>query len=157
MLHMAGIALSSGTSMPSVAVLNRESYYRMCEAYEKKRLWQIKKELERQELMTIKEKGDEIIINLTDKGKMKALKEAILKPADKLPDGMVCLVSFDIPENIKASRQVLRLFLKKANFKQEHLSVWKSDNDVLEPLHTLINDLKINKWVKVYTAFEKKY
>ena len=154
-LHMTGMALSSGGKMPSTAILDRESYYRICEAYEKQRVRQMVKELERQNFLQIKEKGNQIIINLTQKGKLEALKREILHNPTKLPRGMICLVTFDIPENVKKSRQVLRRFLKQAGFKQVHLSVWQSDNDVVDALQDLIDRLDIKKWVKVYTAFDK--
>lgn len=155
LLHMTGMALSSGRHMPSVAMLDRESYYKICAAYEKKKVWQMKKELEKQKLLKIQEKGKNIEIALTEKGKMKALKEEILRCDKQLPKGVVCLVTFDIPENVSKSRQILRLFLKRAGFYQIHLSVWQSDKDLAKPLQTLINDIGITKWVKVYTATDE--
>jgi DNA-binding transcriptional regulator PaaX len=115
----------------------------------------MKKELEKQKLLKIQEKGKRIEIAITEKGKMKALKEEILNCSEKLPKGVVCLVTFDIPENVSKSRQILRLFLKKAGFYQIHLSVWQSENNLAKPLQTLVDDLGITKWVKVYTATDE--
>jgi DNA-binding transcriptional regulator PaaX len=154
-LHTTGMALSSGRHMPSVAMLDRESYHRICAAYEKNRIRRMIRDLERQKLLTVQNKGKQIELNLTEKGKMIALKAEILNSDKKLPDGVVCLVTFDIPENVKKSRQILRLFLKKAGFKQVHLSVWQTSKDLGKPLQQLIDDLGINKWVRVYTATDE--
>lgn len=154
LMHMTGVALSSGRHMPSTSILSRASYE---EIMEKRKLYESRKLLKRlkdQKLLKIKEKGNRIIVSITDKGKYRLLKSDVLYGAEFLSGYKVCLVSFDIPEHVRASRDVLRAFLKEADFEQVHRSVWRTKYDVVKPLKELIDNLGIGDWVKVYVANE---
>ena len=155
LLHLAGMAFGSGRHMPSEMILDRYSYERLLEKRKRYQSNKLIKELKKQELVAISEKGDKIIFSISDKAKFKLLKDDVKFGSEFLPKGKVCLVSFDIPEHVRASRNVLRHFLKEADFELVHQSVWRSPYDVVEPLRELIDKLGIEDWVKVYLAEEK--
>lgn len=152
--HMTGMAMSSGRHMPSTAMLSRHSYNRIMEKRKRYESNRLVRELKRQKLATIKEKGDKIIVSFTDKAKFRLLKNEVRYAADFLPGKKICIVSFDIPEHVRASRDVLRAFLKEADFEQVHRSVWRTKYDVIQPLKVLIKNLEIGDWVKVYISEE---
>ena len=154
LLHMTGMFLSSGYNLPSEAMLDRESYIQICREHEERRAKWMIKEMQRQKLLSIEDRGDQIIISLTEKGKLEAIKKQILDGADELKDGALCLVSFDIPEHVSNSRKVLRNFLKQAGFTQIHKSLWHSRANLIEPLKALVEKLEIDEWVKIYKAYE---
>ncbi len=151
-LHMGGVFLTSGYSIPPDFIVSRASYEAYCREQEAYKIRRAKYELKRQKYLEIKNKGDEVVFELTHKGVVEALKQKILSTEEKLPNNEFCLVSFDIPENTKKTRRVFRDFLKRAGFHQEHLSVWRNDTDVIRPLVELVKILKIEKWVKIYQA-----
>lgn len=153
LLHMTGMAMSSGRHMPSELFLDRDSYQKWCALKEKKRVKWMKKEMERQDLLRIREKGNQLIIEVSEKGKIEALKQEILNNDTELPIGTSCLVSFDIPEVVEKSRKAFRNFLKKAGFKQMHRSVWLSNRNIITPLKQLVQRLEIEDWVRVYQVF----
>jgi len=151
-LYLFGVFLSSGYSIPPRYACDRESYNRFMEEHEKIKARKLVYELKRQKFLKIKKKEDEVIFELTQKGRLEVLKEKVLSTADNLPNNQVCLVSFDIPENVKKTRFALRRFLIQIGFKQVHLSVMETSLDVVEPLKQLVDILDIARWVKVYRA-----
>jgi len=102
--------------------------------------------------MEITEKGNQMIIELTQKGKIEVLKYQILKTEDRMEDGRVCIVCFDIPEHVRSVREVFRRFLKKIGFEQVQKSVWQSQKDVCGLMFSLVKHLRIEKWVVVFNA-----
>lgn len=71
---------------------------------------------------------------------------------EKQWDGKWRIVSFDIPEEKRVIRNLLRRNLKKWGFKHLHKSVWVSKMNVYRKLTEYIRDLKIEKWVTVMEA-----
>lgn len=67
-----------------------------------------------------------------------------------------CLVSFDIPEDVRFIRDWLREFLKAAGFSKQQRSVWCSQKDVAAKLNALFKHLKINEWVNVHITLQEK-
>jgi len=154
LVHMSSMAMSCGRTMPSELMLDRYSYERYLERKKQFQAKALVKRMEVQRLFKIREKGDKVIIELSNKGRLSALKESIINTHDELSSDMVCLVSFDIPEYVKQSREVLRNFLKRVGFSQVHKSVWQSRKNVIENLRALIDEMEVEKWVKVYQASE---
>lgn len=71
-------------------------------------------------------------------------------PEDQIEwDGKWRLVIFDIPENKRAVRTILRGRLKLWGFKRWQQSVWASKKNVTAKLRQLVRDLKIENWVLV--------
>ena len=152
MLYMFGVFLTSGYSIPPQFVCDRYAYKRYCERWERNERYRILRDLKQQKLLQIQRKGDEVILELTQKGKTEVLKQTIIQCKDMLPDNVFCLVSFDIPEHTRKTRTIFRNFLKRSGFKQLHQSAWYSDMDLVEPMCELIKQLKIEKWVTVFKA-----
>ena len=152
MLYMFGVFLSSGYSIPPQFVCDRYAYHRYCQRWERIERHRILQDLKKQKLFQIQEKGNEVIFELTEKGRTEALKQKIISEKSVLPEGVFCLVSFDIPEYTRKTRTVFRNFLKRAGFKQLHQSVWYSGIDLVDPLTELIKQFGIEKWVAIFKA-----
>ncbi len=84
---------------------------------------------------------------LTAKG---ARKLRLYQP--ELLDGAELFVIFDVPEQLKAKRQHLRLLLKELKFRQIQKSVWASPYDHREYFMSEVNRLDIQEYVLVYEA-----
>ncbi len=62
-------------------------------------------------------------------------------------DGKWRIVIFDIPENQRKLRRILRNKLREWGFTAWQKSVWATRRDIMVKLKDLILELKINKWV----------
>jgi hypothetical protein len=151
-LHMGQVFLAYGYKLPPEFVLNRASYASYCRRHEEYMIRRAKYELKRQKLLQIREEGGQVVMELTEKGKVEAFKQEIMSVRKRLSKSERCLVVFDIPENISKLRDVFRSFLIKAGFEQVQLSVWQSQFDVVGLLSGLVKQLDIEKWVQVYRA-----
>ncbi len=136
----------------SVFSLDRGDYEAVLRARERRRRWQELQRLKGQKLIAIRERGDQVIITLTDAGRAALLREQIKNTKTRIPVDSCCLVTFDFPEDARAARNVFRDLIKRAEFKQEQKSVWSSPHDVFEPLQRLIALLKCDDWIHVYRA-----
>jgi len=154
MLHLFGVFLTSGYSTPPSYICDRESYYRFMQQHKEIEARKLVYKMKQQRLLNIQIKGNEVILELTEKGRLEAFKRQILNTQDELPDGKVCLISFDIPEHIRKTRNTFRNFLKKVGFKAVHQSTWGNQLDLVKPMSSLVKYLGISKWVKVYLAEE---
>lgn len=112
------------------------------------------KALERAKKIKLRKVGDEIMYQFTQDGVIKALKNRIISCEALLPEGEVCIVVFDIPEDIATVRKMLRRLLKKAGFYMIQRSVWEIDKEVVDDLRFLFRLLKVEKYVRVYRALE---
>ncbi|MFH1462217.1 MAG: CRISPR-associated endonuclease Cas2 [bacterium] len=96
-------------------------------SYNKRKIAQAFSNLKKNRLVILKEKGDKIIVELTEKGKRR-LKEyqfddlQITNP--KTWDHKWRIIIFDIPDKKRVARNVLRDKLKKLGFFQLQKSVW---------------------------------
>lgn len=62
-------------------------------------------------------------------------------------DGKWRIVMFDIPENKRGVRDLLRRRLKVWGFKNWQQSIWITKKDITKKLRDLISELKIDNWV----------
>jgi DNA-binding transcriptional regulator PaaX len=151
--------MTEGSSGPYAAAMGREAYEAMLKAKNKKaeriQRQRALRKLKEQKLIRIQEKGENFAIAFTQEGKIVVLKQRIIEKADRLPNNKVCLVSFDVPEDIRYIRLMLRKLLKQAKFKQVHKSVWVTKHDVIKEFRHLINLLHAHRWMKIYEATEK--
>ncbi len=98
------------------------------------------------------EKSDDInmgkiIYKLTEVGRDFLLLD---KAEDQIEwDGKWRIVIFDIPENKRAVRNILRGRLKLWGFKRWQQSVWASKKNITQKLRKLIKELNIEDWVLV--------
>jgi hypothetical protein len=134
------------------------------DAYEERRQWnkKFRKQRAEQELkkligyldrlryIQIRRKGKEVLIKLTEKGRMQALKQVAFRGAPKLSDGQRCYISFDIPNQAIGVRDALRGILKRSDFSMVYHSLWTTDRSVVAELRHLVEDLKAERWVHVF-------
>ena len=113
---------------------------------------QVQKRLVEQGLLRLEEKEGQIYASLTSCGRVEALKDRIVSTKDDLPDGQVCLVSYDVPEHTRNIRWHIRQILKEAGFKLAHKSVWESAKNVVTDMRSLVKEIKATDWIKVYLA-----
>ncbi|MEK7496596.1 MAG: hypothetical protein AAB657_01690 [Patescibacteria group bacterium] len=106
--------------------------------------------LNRRKYIKINKTGDKVIISLTDKGKMAALKNSLLQ-TKKMSDKYTVVI-FDIPETARLARVLFRKLLKEASFKKLQQSVWISNGDARDIMIKFIKEQKIDKWVNVFYA-----
>lgn len=111
-----------------------------------------------QALRRLREKGyieyvneDEIIVKLTDEGRIQALWEKVSQP-DQNWDVKWRIVAFDIPEANHLTRDLFRRRLKNLNFKMLQKSIWISKVNCTDLLREYIKELGISKWVSVLEA-----
>lgn len=95
--------------------------------YQKRRLTQTIDRLKKQKLVQIVEKSGQVIVRITDKGRVRALQYKlddmkIDKP--KMWDRKWRIVTFDIPEKVKKARDLFRSHLKMMGFYNLQESVW---------------------------------
>lgn len=116
----------------------------------------VKKMMISQAIRRLREKGliekenqevGKLVIRLTRVGKDFLL---IRKDEQEIEwDGKWRIVIFDIPENKRLVRDVLRSRLKNWGFAPWQKSVWASKKNVTEPLREVIKELGITEWVIV--------
>lgn len=93
---------------------------------------------------TENDKDGNIILRLTSVGN-----EYLNSKKNAVWDGKYRIVIWDIPENKRTLRNLLRRKIKDWGFVPWQKSVLVSKRDVTVPLRSLINDLGIEKWVSV--------
>ncbi len=119
---------------------------------ERKRVREAVKRIKKRKLVRDKKQGKVILHKMTNVGEIQLIDYRIRLKESLLPDGEYCLVTFDIPENTKVTRQYFRKKLRQFGFKQHHLSVWISNHDVVDEMNTYVRMLKATKWVTVFRA-----
>jgi len=131
----------------------RVKYPRDVQKMIKKRvIYQRLKSLERQDLIKLKKEGAKISYKITNEGWQSALRAKILSCQKRLPEGELCVVAFDFPENIKGTRLTFRNLLKRAGFRMIQRSVWESDKEIIFELTKFVNIIGAQKYVNVYRA-----
>lgn len=146
------LLVESGKDSPYAIAVGREAYEAMLrKRYREQGSYQ-PWHLRRHRLVSIREQGNSIIFELTEKGRTEFLKEKIVKTKKRLPKGEYCLVTFDIPEKIRWTRVALRGFLARAHFEQVQKSVWRSPYDVCESMRKFVSNLGGEKWIHVYRS-----
>lgn len=108
------------------------------------------KELKRKKWLTARQEGNRIIYELEESVVIHHLKTTIRSTTTALPELSIILVTFDFPEAARKARDSFRYFLKSVGFTQNQLSFWFSNKSILVEMQTLIQMLKLKKWVNVY-------
>ncbi|MCL5094071.1 MAG: CRISPR-associated endonuclease Cas2 [Patescibacteria group bacterium] len=103
-------------------------------------------------LEQVNKKG-KIVYKITEKGRKKIEK---LLFDHKSWDREWRIVIFDIPENQKRLRNILRSKLKKCGYKQLQKSVWVSPFDVLDEIEDLVDDFDLHGNVWYFKAKSSK-
>lgn len=104
----------------------------------------------RQQMMIeqITEEEDKILLRLTDSGKDKALWLKLANQNEEW-DGKWRLVFWDIPEDHKEIRNLLRHRLKQAGLKRWQKSVWVTKKNCTDLLRKFVKDVGVEEWVLV--------
>lgn len=115
----------------------------------------LKKPFLAQALKRLRERGlielvsdEKLGYRLTDKGKQAAVWTAVNLKEEKW-DGKWRLVIFDIPEERRQARNLLRASLKNWGFTSWQKSVWATKKNCIEVLRKFIKDVGIEDWVIV--------
>lgn len=139
-------------SMPLLCHKSTLWGYGTARMYKRLHVARIEAELELVEkgYLRIIEQGDYAYFELTEGGEVEVLKESIREVSDD-PNGVICAVSFDIPEDVRYLRDSFRHFLKSVGFIMKQQSLWISPKPVQQPLRQLTRALKISDWVEIYT------
>ncbi|PIX61923.1 CRISPR-associated endonuclease Cas2 [Candidatus Uhrbacteria bacterium CG10_big_fil_rev_8_21_14_0_10_41_26] len=107
-----------------------------------------------QKLIKTQKEGDKIYQYLTKKGAVSLLKSKIILEKQTLPEGEICFVIFDIPEDIKHVRDTFRKLLKDIGFRMTQRSVWEGDLDIVDDLRSLVDIMNAQKYIRVYHALD---
>lgn len=137
-------------------VLVKEGYYgieRIVVEDRKRRARARIKVLESRKLIEVKKIGENLIVSLTLKGREKAIRQHIAE-SHSPTNTINTLVSYDIPEHARNSRDVFRRFLKSVGFKKIHDSLWISESDTSALLEEWINESKFKKWITVFKVIK---
>ena len=109
-------------------------------------------------MVSFKEKPDESIeIILTEKGKLKALEGKIDELEIKIPktwDKLWRVVIFDIPEEKRRARDVLRERLKKLGFLELQKSVFIFPYECKDEIEFVVEIFEIRKYVRYLVVKE---
>jgi hypothetical protein len=108
--------------------------------------------LERQELILLRARGNKLLFALTEKGKKEAIRWVILNGNRMLPRGRFCYVSFDIPHGLSDVRSTLRHLFKRAHFMMVHQSLWATSRDVVAELVSLVESMDAGDWIHVFVG-----
>lgn len=92
--------------------------------------------------------GKRLVFSLTDRG-LETLDRKALRATRRRKDGRQVCVMYDIPEKFRASRDRLRVILKRAGFSRYQQSIWRTDRDVASLLKDWIERHKLGKWVDI--------
>lgn len=114
-------------------------------------LGKIIKRLEKQEMIAFREKGNQVAIEITEKGKRRLLEYDFENIAilNKKRDGKWRLIIFDIPEEKKNARDVFRRKLLELDFIMLQKSVFVSAFPCKNEIDFLCHFLEISDFVTV--------
>ncbi len=123
---------------------------------ERQRVRRAIQELQRHKFITMRKKGNQLIIQLTEDGRIHYLRQQIQCASSCIP-GECIMVTFDIPEAARSARLHFRRFLKDCNFYQLQKSVWVCEKSVLPHLLQFIDITNVGQWVHAFVAKEVKH
>jgi len=157
LLLLAGISLAL-TKRPDYQWKIIKKTSKEWEKINQERLREIIKEFYQEKLVSFKEKSDESIeIVLTEKGKLKALEGKIDELEIKIPktwDKLWRVVIFDIPEEKKRARDILRGRLKRLGFLELQKSVFIFPYECKDEVEFVVEVFEIRKYVRYLVVKE---
>lgn len=115
----------------------------------KNTLAQALKRLRQKGYIDLEKFNNRISYKLTQKGQLEAnILKALMEPdSDRLT-----MVIFDIPEQNRKIRNILRGKLNLWGFEKVQKSVWVSKKDLVKPIRKFIVEIKLDKWVIIVEA-----
>lgn len=148
------LILDTATAPTRLADIRSRAYKYRALAFARRERFALRN-LKRRGLITVKRTRDTEAVSLTDKGIAHALITCVQFHSKLLPSEWSCLVVFDIPEQFRARRHALRQLLTKLGFTALQKSFWTSRYNAAMHLRYYVKIMKLEKWVRVYTATEK--
>ncbi|MFH0927986.1 MAG: hypothetical protein V1821_00765 [bacterium] len=124
---------------------NRERLHRRLFYNEKRALLRLKQ----RKMVEIHSRANSIFLALSERGRSLALQYKIVTCAETLPEHSFCYVVFDIPEEARIARRLLRGFLKRAGFTRIQLSVWQTNKAIAGLFLELVRVSGLGKWVTI--------
>lgn len=107
--------------------------------------------LKRAEFVTASQKNGIIYYSLTDKGKLKSLLHQVVLPKNEKEVKFSHLVLFDIPENCRRARTLLRKCLYNLGYEKIQKSCFCSTNKrAYKLMKEIINKSKLKEYVKFF-------
>ena len=106
--------------------------------------------LRKQEYIRLQKKAGHVSFKMTKDGRVRILYQKIRYQERVLPGGELTIVAFDIPEDIKATRWILRKRLREFGFEQHQKSVWVTQKDIASDLAAYIGLIGARKWVSIF-------
>ncbi len=103
-------------------------------------------------LIEVEEVDDAVLVSISNRGFVKSLLMRAASSTARLPDGNVCMVSYDIPEHAKRARDNFRRALSNIGFRMLQRSVWICDMDIVDVLHEYVEELGLSKYVAICLA-----
>ena len=114
--------------------------------------------LKRNNYIKVKSLKSKQAIVLTGKGLDKALKARFkiegMQDRKKRKDGKWIMIIFDVPEEYKKSRELLRSILQNLGYKIFQKSVWITPYDVSEKTEELLQFYNLEKYVRIFLIEE---
>jgi phenylacetic acid degradation operon negative regulatory protein len=108
------------------------------------------RDLNKQKFIRKKEKYDgSVLVSLTEKGRLRALNLKFRRLGNKKEkwDGKWRMVAFDIPDECRKGRNILRYRLKMAGFLELQESLFLYPYDCHEEIKNLVDLFKLKKYV----------
>lgn len=152
----AGVVIGTALVFPGVGLLYKEFKKQQWEDAKKRGVLRSTiKRLEKQKLISWKEKDGELQIALEEKGRKRILEykidTLILKDASKW-DGLWRVVIFDIPEDNRKAREFFREKLKNLGLQQLQKSVFITRLECKDEIDFLRHSLEISPYVSYILA-----
>lgn len=135
------------------AFLDRRSIYNSFsndEEFLSDQLMQYLRNLKREGYIETKKMKDSVGIRLTIKGKIKNLEHS----SNRISDGRIRVISYDIPEKYKYKRQLFCRLIRRIGFKRLQKSLWVCSYIKADQIDIVIDDLGLRKYI-AYFIIEK--
>lgn len=111
--------------------------------------------LKRNNYIKVKNLNNKKAIIITKKGLSRVSNISFkLQKKEKRADGKWIMIIFDIPQNHRKARALLRSILKNLDYKIFQQSVWITPFDVLEETEKLFQEFSLDKYVKIFIVEE---
>ncbi|OGZ75676.1 MAG: CRISPR-associated endonuclease Cas2 [Candidatus Staskawiczbacteria bacterium RIFCSPLOWO2_12_FULL_37_15] len=111
--------------------------------------------LKRKGYIKVKNLENKKAIILTKEGIDRAMKASFkIEKMAKRKDGKWIMIIFDIPQNHKKDRELLRSILINSGFKMFQQSVWITPYDVSEKIEKLLQMHSLDRYVKIFIIEE---
>jgi len=115
------------------------------------------KELKKQKLIDLYEKGDDMVMEITERGEKRVLEYKIDEVEIKRPkkwDGFWRVIMFDIPESCKRARDALSSKLKEMELYPLQKSVFVCPFECKDEIDFIAEFFNVRKFVHYFTAKE---